>query len=173
MTSRFCGVSPSEGFLSFTSFLYFVSWLPVSDEAHSWSERRCLDSSDYNPASWKTAVCVQNSVKGYGRIHRIDLKLGGLQETDPDLPPLLVSLRQKRAGWGVFCLWTTGPSSRCVSLTIHAFTDVSTGPLLPPPPRPSIGPAPPLSFHLPGDATAASHVFLLANDKVAAMNYAG
>lgn len=57
LTSRRCGVNPIEGLLSFTSFLHFRSWLPVNAEVHSWSERRRLQgSSDYNPASWKTAV---------------------------------------------------------------------------------------------------------------------
>lgn len=37
-----CGESTVEAALSFASFLYFASWLPVSGEARSQSERRCL-----------------------------------------------------------------------------------------------------------------------------------
>lgn len=80
LTSRRCGVSPIEGLLSFTSFLHFSSWLPVNAEAHSWSERRrrhrCLQGpSDYNPASWKTAVVCRRGTcqRSPGRLPPLQL----------------------------------------------------------------------------------------------------
>lgn len=37
LTSQYWSVSSIEAMLSFTSFLYFISWFPVHVEAYSWS----------------------------------------------------------------------------------------------------------------------------------------
>lgn len=66
LTSQCFGVSLIEGMLSFTSFLYSISWFPVHAEAHGcsvweafsrWCVRNNLSHSEsavHNPVSWKT-----------------------------------------------------------------------------------------------------------------------